>query len=212
MRKILISLFVVASMMATGCAMNPQAKVWAENPTSYEEVAIKWHRNPGKGYLDTEGTCNIQAVDDEDSADGLKVVYAQILKCRTAIERMPVTNEGRKLEKKTVRIYIVPKPGDVEQRMIDFYGWRFYKATMRASGKPDVCGFGTGVRCVTMSGFYMNLPDWSGIVIAKGYLSDVGHELKHVYDGNWHMGAHWRRHARGQVVPGELKAEGVAAK
>lgn len=197
-----LKVFLLTVLIAlSGCAALDRAP-WREDPSKYEEVTVRWLRMPGSGFVDQDGVCNVQLVDNEE---GLKGFYSQVQTCRQGGMRQMVTEEMKEIGTKKIRIFVQKTTSDVENRSIDIYGMERYKATVK---KASVVGCWEGINCRVIAGFIFSGSGWDGIVIARTHLYGIGHEMKHLYDGDYHHPSmRWKSAGKSFVPKNQLATE-----
>jgi hypothetical protein len=197
-----LKVFLMAVLVAlSGCAALDKAP-WRNDPSKYEEVTVRWLRMPGSGFVDQDGVCNVQLLDSEE---GLKGFYSQVQTCRQGSVRQVATEEMKEVGTKKIRIFVQNTTSDVENRSIDIYGMQSYKATV---SRAAVVGCWQGVNCRVIGGFIFSGYGWDGIVIARSHIYGVGHEVKHLYDGDYHYPSmRWKSAGKSFVPNAKLATE-----
>lgn len=171
MKKVLL---LLVALLCTGCAFTP---AWLEQPTY--ELSIRWHRMEGDAFLDKEGVCNIYMV---NTVSGVRVdVEKQLNVCLRAQTKKGFARQTDTADVKNVRFYYVSTQLQAEQRFVDYHGMRAYKA--QVVGHNNICG---PDQCMVINAFNMYLSRYTGIVYTDQKKPTLGHELKHVWDGNFH--------------------------
>lgn len=179
--------FLLFAILSLSACAGLEKMPWVNDPQQYEEVTVRWLRMPGKGFVDQDGVCNVQLVDSER---GLEDFYPQMKACRKGAVRATATASMKKVEVKKIRIYAVKTYSDVQNRAIDIFGMKWYKAAANRSAS-SVCW--QGIDCKGVVGFLFEGTGWDGIVIGQRYMSHAGHEMKHLYDGPYHYSSmHWK--------------------
>lgn len=174
MRKFFV--FIQCGILA-GCAgLNAP---WLDLPTA--QVSLRWHRVSGRSHVDQQGVCNFFMV---DTPEGVAVdVYPQIEKCikERGIEGFAIPASTGDV--KNVKFYFMSDYNKVEQAYVDFYGITRYKQEVHHTA--TICPF---QECMKMGGFYFHGTGllYGGVVYTKIWMSAVGHELKHEWDGSFH--------------------------
>lgn len=178
--KVLKIIAMLCILALSGCAALDKTP-WKNEAGAYEEITVRWLRMAGNGFVDQDGICTVQAVDSEA---GLKVFYSQVENCRMgAALRAHATEQMKAVAVKKFRLYVVRTSADVENYYAGQYGMRNFKAISRRAAEP-ICW--EGIDCRGIVGFEFEGDGWSGIVIGQRYMSELGHEFKHIVDGYFH--------------------------
>ena len=178
--KAVVKFFLAASLLVLAACAALDRSPWTNDPAQYEEVTVRWLRMPGAGFVDQDGICNVQLVDSEA---GLQRFYSQVQACKKAEARHVATKAMKAVQTKKIRIFAVKTSSDVQNRSIDIFGMRSYKAAVKRSAS-SICW--QGIDCKGIVAFVFDGNGWDGIVVTQGYMYAAGHEMKHVYDGQYH--------------------------
>lgn len=171
----------VLLLILCGCATSTSSSSWRNNPDV--KIAVEWHRTLGTAYFE-QGVCHYFAKDDEES---LKGVWHQIEWCLEARKKSNVFNvviSGKAI--KVVSVFFVEGPRALQQRFVDINGMQALRSIEKAMQVAEVkrsltCMEDRG--CSYFEGFSFGS---TNIVLIRGIEEIAGHELKHVYDGEFH--------------------------
>lgn len=192
--KIVKAFALLILLLLAGCA-SLGSTTWQGDPQQYQEATVRWLRMTGKGFVDQDGTCNVQLADSEQ---GLAGFLSQMEACRKGIVRATATEQMKKVEAKKLRLFVVKTAAEAESRWVDHIGMRAYKALSRRM-IPTVCV--EGYTCKGVVGFQFDGSGYCGIVIAQHYISRAGHEMKHCYDGEYHYASMRWKESGSAFVP-----------
>ena len=174
------SFFLVIAFCISGCAGMPP-DTWSKNPDV--EIEVHWHRFSGVGYIDGQGVCHYFA---EDSEGGLLQVWPQVKKCLDQKKTQGLLSSSSKTPgTKTIKIFFADGPQDLQRRFVSVKGVSALRAVTKAQYEnknphPIICQDGKG--CGRIGGFAFD----ASVVIMLGLESTIGHEIKHLYDGEFH--------------------------
>lgn len=133
--------------------------------------------------MDTDGVCNVFSEDSEEALEG---IYKQFEYCRTTKSRWRIINQSMKDRPVvTVRLFITSSVGEYENRSISTFGFSQYKKTKL----PNIY-FGNDKKRVPEEGFtfpFSKEDKVFGIVFAAALSRAAGHEMKHAFDGPFHL-------------------------
>lgn len=172
---------VVLFLILCGCATTTSSSSWRNTPDV--QIAVRWHRDSGVAYFD-QGVCNYFAKDDESS---LTEAWKQIEWCIDARKKsnvFGVSISGKDI--RVVNVFFVDGPRALQQRFVDVNGMQALRVIERAMRVTEVQRSLTCVEdkgCSYFDGFSFG---GTNIVLIRGLEEIAGHELKHVYDGEFH--------------------------
>jgi hypothetical protein len=174
----LLMLVVVACGMV-GCATSP---AWVDT-AEFFEVTVRWHKTEGKAFVDAAGICNIFMEDTPYGVENTPMA-PQFNRCAKTTSGFKIPESTDEL--KNIRLYQVKKKLSVDQRYIDYYG----RGALNHLKMEQKSCHTLSARCGTLAFYFPQASHsrFSGIVFVydKEWGEGVGHELKHIWHGNFH--------------------------